>query len=177
MTKEYNIELLPTQAEFMLGRDKNLDRDISLYQGGFGSGKTFVGSLRGVLLMLQWAGIEGLCGAASQDLLDSTTKKKYVEHLENLGFEEGVHYWFTDRSNVLNLINGSKVKFKTLSDYTQFRSAEFGFIEIEEASLVDEKTFKELLARLRQQPKPEWKDFYWSMFLHTNPQGMDIQTF
>ena len=171
MTREYNIELLPTQAEFLFNRDKSLDRDVSLFQGGFGSGKTFVGSLRGVLFMLQWAGIEGLCGAATQDLLDNTTKKKYIEHLENIGFKEGVHYWFSDRGNTLNLLNGSKIRFKTLSDWSQFRSTEFGFIEIEEASLVDEKTFKELLARLRQQPRPEWKDFYWCMFLHTNPQG------
>lgn len=35
MTREYNIELLPTQAEFLFNRDKSLDRDVSLFQGGF----------------------------------------------------------------------------------------------------------------------------------------------
>lgn len=171
MTKEFNVELLPAQAEFMLGRDTSKNVDISLYQGGLGSGKTFCGALRGVLFALQWAGIRGLVGAATQDLLDGTTKVKYLEHLENIGLVDGIHYWLSDRGNTLNFINGSTIRFKTLSDWTQFRSTEFGFIEIEEASFVDEKTFKELLGRLRQQPKPEWKNFYWCMFLHTNPQG------
>lgn len=170
--------LLPTQFEFLFGYDEskvNNDLgnhlDVALYQGGFGSGKTFSGSLRGLLFALQWDGCKGLVGAATQDLLDGTTKTKYVDHLKQCGFKEDVHYWWTDRGNTLVLKNGSTIRFKTLSDWSQFRSTEFTWIEIEEASLVDEKTFKELIARVREQKQPQWKKYFRSIFLHTNPQG------
>lgn len=175
--KQTTYELLPTQYDFLFGFDKSKLKesttylDVSLYQGGFGSGKTFCGSLRGLLFALKWPGCRGLVGAASQDLLDGTTKQKYLEHMENIGFKEGVHWWYSDRKQTINLINGSTIRFKTLSNWSQFRSTEFTWIEIEEASLIDEKTFKELMARIRQSKKDEWKDYYRCMFLHTNPQG------
>lgn len=134
-------------------------------------GKTFIGSLRGLLFAFMWAGCTGLVGAQSQDLLDSTTKTKYVWHLENMGMEEGKHYWWSDRKTMLTLANGSKIRFRTVSNWENFRSTEFTWIELEEASLIDEKTFKELSARLRESAKDEWVRPYKALFLHTNPQG------
>lgn len=135
-------------------------------------GKTFSGSLRGILFALTWAGCKGLVGALGQDMLDNTTKAKYIEHLTNMGFKEDVHYWFADKRQTLILKNGSQIRFKTLSDWRQFRSTEFTWVEIEEASLIDLKTFQELIARVREQKREGWKDYYRSVFLHTNPQGM-----
>lgn len=175
--KRTTYKLLPTQYKFAYGYDKskldddNILLDVSLYQGGFGSGKTFIGSLRGLTFALQWAGCKGLVGAASQDLLDGTTKVKYLEHMANIGLKENVHWWYADRKQTIIFRNGSQIRFKTLSDWTQFRSTEFTWIEIEEASLIDEKTFKELIARVREQRRDSWHGYYRSIFLHTNPQG------
>lgn len=135
------------------------------------SGKTFIGSLKGLLMALKFPGIRGLVGAKSQDLLDNTTKRKYVEHLENMGMKEGVHWWYTDRKQAIVLKNGSVIRFKTLSDWETFMSEEFGFIEFEEASFLDEIIFDKLITRLRQSAKDGWEDFHRAMFLHTNPQG------
>lgn len=128
--------------------------------------------MRGILFALTWAGCKGLVGALGQDMLDNTTKAKYIEHLTNMGFKEDVHYWFADKRQTLILKNGSQIRFKTLSDWRQFRSTEFTWVEIEEASLIDLKTFQELIARVREQKREGWKDYYRSVFLHTNPQGM-----
>lgn len=170
--------LLPAQFEFLFGYDEERVKkgtgdllDVAVYQGGFGSGKTFCGSLRGLLFALQWPGCKGLVGAQTQDLLDGTTKQKYIEHLTVCGFKEDVHFWWQDRGNTLVLKNGSTIRFKTLSDWSQFRSTEFTWIEIEEASLIDEKTFKELIARVREQMRPGWNNYFRSIFLHTNPGG------
>ena len=183
MSKKTHYELFPTQYKFMFeidneareACDKENGRgsymDFSLYQGGFGGGKTFCGSLRGLLFAFQWAGSTGLVGAASQDLLDNTTKAKYEWHLENMGMKEGQHYWWSDRKTKLTLANGSTIRFKTVSNWENFRSTEFTWIELEEASLIDEKTFKELSARLRETTRNEWVNPYRAMFLHTNPQG------
>ena len=170
-TKVTTYKLFPKQFEFLFGYDKNKVNDIVALYGGVGSGKTFIGSLKGLLMALKFDGIRGLVGAKSQDLLDNTTKRKYVEHLENMGMKEGVHWWYTDRKQAIVLKNGSVIRFKTLSDWETFMSEEFGFIEFEEASFLDEVVFDKLITRLRQSAKDGWEDFHRAMFLHTNPQG------
>lgn len=132
---------------------------------------TFSGSLRGLTYALLWDGCRGLVGAKSQDLLDNTTKRKYIEHMENIGLQEGVHYWWSDRGQTLNFVNGSVIRFKTLSDWQQFMSEEFAWIEFEEASFLEEIVFIKLLTRLRQAKREGWRGFHRSLFMHTNPQG------
>lgn len=134
-------------------------------------GKTFSGSLRGLLYALKWAGCRGLVGAKSQDLLDNTTKKTYLDHMQLMGLKEGVHWWYRDRGTQIQFKNGSVIRFKTLSDWENLMSESFTWIEFEEASFIDEVTFKKLITRLREIRRPEWKDYHHSMFLHTNPQG------
>lgn len=177
-TKVTTYKLLPKQYEFLFGyegfnnpNNKKVVNDIVCYYGGVGAGKTWCGSLKGLVMALKFAGIRGLVGAKSQDLLDNTTKRKYIEHLENMGMKEGVHWWFTDRKQAIVLKNGSVIRFKTLSDWETFMSEEFGFIEFEEASFLDEIIFDKLITRLRQAGKDEWIGYHRAMFLHTNPQG------
>lgn len=81
------------------------------------------------------------------------------------------HWWLINRGDTIKLKNGSTIKFKTMSDWQQFRSYEFTWIEIEEASLVSEKAFLELIARVREQKKDGWTNYFRSIFLHTNPGG------
>ena len=135
------------------------------------SGKTFCGALRGLYFALNFSGIHGLVTACTQDLLDGTTKAKYEEHLENIGLKEGVHWWYENRKTLMRFINGSWIMFKTAADSQSFRSFEFGFIELEEASMLTESLFIELIGRLRQQKKEGWDGYYRALFLHTNPQG------
>lgn len=185
MSKDIEFQLLPKQAEFLFGIPEErfhvideetglpeLFTDISCYQGGQGSGKTHCGALRGVALALRYPGIKGFIGAATQDQIDGTTKVKYVEHLENIGLKENVHWRYANRSTEIHLINGSILYFKTLSNPEQWKSFEFGFVEFEEASLLDESAYIFLLGRLRQPKKPEWDDhFCYQLFMHTNPGG------
>ena len=176
--KRTEYKLLQAQYKFLydIPEDKLKDKDkiyndIALYQGGMGSGKTFCGSLRGLLFALQWPGCKGLVGAKSQDLLDSTTKEKYLWHMDNIGLKENVHWWFENRRTLIRFINGSSIMFKTLSDWEQFMSTEFTWIEFEEASFLDEIVFIKLITRLREAKKSDWENYYRALFMHTNPQG------
>lgn len=183
--KETKFNLYPKQAEFLFGipeekfhlvdkeGNKKFHIDISCYQGGYGSGKTYCGALRGIFLALRYPGIKGFVGASTQDLIDNTTKVQYVDHLTNMGFEEGLHFWFEDRKTKLCFINGSLIYFKTTSDPEQYRSYNLGFVEFEEGSLISENAFDVLLSRLRQAKRPEWDNhFCYNFFIHTNPGGM-----
>lgn len=164
-------KLLPAQKEFML-IPHNYQRDIALYQGGYGSGKTFCGSLLGILIALKYDGITGLVGALTYPLVRDTTLKTYFEHLDNMGFRLGVHYEFKTSESKLTFKNGSEILFRHMEEPNKLKSLNLGFIELEEMSDIPESTFKMLLGRLRQTIKPEWKKkgFQYRLYGHTNPE-------
>lgn len=161
-------ELLPAQMEF-LNIPHKLPLDVALYMGGFGSGKTFSGSLLGLSLALKYAGIKGLVGALTFPLVRDTTLVTYQEHLDNIGMRAGVHYTYNVSKGQLCFFNGSEILFRHLEEPNKLKSLNLGFVELEEMSEVPESTFKMLLSRLRQ--KNIWGDeFQYRMFGHTNPE-------
>ena len=162
----YEVKLLPAQRKFW-EIDHNENIDVAVYQGGFGSGKTFAGSLLGITLAFKYAGIKGLVGAQTVGLLRDTTLATYIEHLDNLGIE----YDFVKSENKLVFENGSEILFRHLEEPDKLKSLNLGFVEIEEMSDIPYDTFKVLLSRLRQKAKPEWGKFRHRLFGHTNPQA------
>lgn len=160
-----SYELLPAQRKFFeIPHEHKID--VALYQGGFGSGKTFSGSLLGILLCLKYPGIRGLCGAQTYTLLRDTTMQTYFEHLDNMKLP----YQFVKAEGKIVFENGSEILFRHLEDANRLKSLNLGFIEIEEMSDTPYETFKMLLGRLRQDKKSSWKNFRYRLFGHTNPE-------
>lgn len=144
----------------------NNNLDVVLYQGGYGSGKTFAGSYLGIKLSQKYPGIRGLVGASTFPVVRDTTLVSYFEHLEKLGFKKGVHYNYNKTEAKMLFNNGSEILFKHFEDDTKLKSLNLGFVEIEEMSDVPESTFNMLLARLRQAGIPRYR-----LFGHTNPEA------
>ena len=74
MSNEIKVdyELLPTQKQFIeVPHEHGLD--VALYQGGYGSGKTFCGAYLGIKLCMKFPGIRGLVGAQTFPLVRDTT--------------------------------------------------------------------------------------------------------
>lgn len=161
----YTVDLLPAQKEYFEIPHNN-PIDIAVYQGGFGSGKTFCGSLLGILLAIKYPGIRGLVGALTYPLLRDTTLATYIEHLDNLG----IQYTYLKNESKLVFPNKSEILFRHLQEPEKLKSLNLGFVEIEEMSDVPVSTFEMLLSRLRQKPQPGWKNFRHRLFGHTNPQ-------
>ncbi len=157
-------KLLKTQKEF-LKVPHNYNLDVAIYQGGFGSGKTFAGALLGILLCMKSPGIRGLVGAQTFSLVRDTTLVSYFEHLENLGYKEGIHFNFSKTEAKLSFKNGSEILFRNFDDETRLKSLNLGFVEIEEMSDIPETTFNMLLGRLRQAGVSRYR-----LFGHTNPE-------
>ena len=89
-------KLLKAQREFLeIPHDYSLD--VAVYQGGYGSGKTFSGSLLGILLALKFPGVRGLVGAQTYTLVRDTTLQTYFEHLENFNF--------VDKSEIISFVS------------------------------------------------------------------------
>ncbi|MBO6088653.1 phage terminase large subunit [bacterium] len=162
-------KLLKSQREFLeIPHDYTLD--VAVYQGGYGSGKTFSGSLLGILLALKFPGIRGLVGAQTYTLVRDTTLQTYFEHLDNFGFTEGVDYTWSATMQTLIFSNHSEILFRHFDEPNKLKSLNLGFVEIEEMSDIPYDTFKMLLSRMRQKIKPQWKGFKYRIFGHTNPE-------
>lgn len=162
-------KLLKAQREFLeIPHDYSLD--VAVYQGGYGSGKTFAGSLLGILLALKFPGIRGLVGAQTYTLVRDSTLQTYFEHLDNFGFTEGKDYDWSSSLQKLTFKNGSEILFRHFDEPNKLKSLNLGFVEIEEMSDIPYDTFKMLLGRMRQKVKKSWKDFTYRIFGHTNPE-------
>ena len=164
---KYN--LLKAQREFLeIPHEYTLD--VAVYQGGYGSGKTFAGSLLGILLCLKFPGIRGLVGAQTYTLVRDTTLQTYFEHLENMNFKEGVDFEWSSSLQKLTFRNGSEILFRHFDEPNKLKSLNLGFVEIEEMSDIPYDTFKMLLGRMRQRTKKSWENFTYRIFGHTNPE-------
>ena len=165
-----SYKLLPKQREFLeIPHDKDLD--VVVYQGGFGSGKTFCGSLLGIMLARKYPGCRGLVGAKEYELVKNTTMDSYFEHLDNMGYVKDVDYTYNKNDKKITFSNGSIILFKGVDDPEKFKSLNLHWIEIEECSQISDSSFKALLGRLRGTIKPEWNGFKYRVFGHTNPQA------
>ena len=142
-------KLLKAQQEF-LNIPHKYPLDVALYQGGYGSGKTFSGSLLGIMLCLKYPGIRGLVGALTYTLVRDTTYRQYLEHLDNMGFKAGYHYDIKSSEDKIQFRNGSEILFRHLQEPNKLKSLNLGFVELEEMSDTPESTFLMLLSRLRQ---------------------------
>lgn len=162
-------KLLDAQRKFLeIPHDYSLD--VAVYLGGYGSGKTFAGALLGILLALKFPGIVGLVGAQTYTLVRDTTLKTYFEHLDSMGFVEKKDYSWVSAEQKLVFFNGSEILFRHFDEPHKLKSLNLGFVEIEEMSDIPFETFKVLLARMRQKVKPNWKNFTYRIFGHTNPE-------
>ena len=162
-------KLLKAQREF-LEIPHNFNLDAAVYQGGYGSGKTFSGALLGILLTQKFPGIKGLVGAQTYTLVRDTTLQTYFEHLDNMDFIENHDYKWSSTLQKLSFKNGSEVLFRHFDEPDKLKSLNLGFVEIEEMSDIPYDTFKMILSRMRQQPEKIWKNFKYRIFGHTNPE-------
>ncbi len=163
-------KLLPKQREF-LQIPHNHELDIAMYQGGFGSGKTFSGSLLGLLTARKYPGCRGLVGAKEYELLKNTTMESYFEHLANMNYIKNRDYTYNKNDKKITFNNGSEILFKGVEDPEKFKSLNLHWIELEEASQISDASFIALLGRLRGNVKATWSNFRYRLFGHTNPQA------
>lgn len=163
-------KLLPKQKEF-LEIPHNDKLDVVMYQGGYGSGKTWCGSLLGILLARKYPGCRGLVGAKEYELVKNTTLQSYFEHLDNMHYVRDRDYRYNKIDKKITFSNGSEILFKGLDDPEKFKSLNLHWAEIEEASQISDSSFKALIGRLRNTNQGStWVNFRYRLFGHTNPQ-------
>lgn len=139
ITIDYNP--LPTQLRFHLSTSK-----FRYYRGGLGSGKTLAGCHEALRLSLAYPGNFGVIARETyQELEDSTMRTFFEQACPSQLIKD-----FNKQSKHVWLINGSEILFRSLDRPEKFRSDEFGWFYIDEASECPEDAFKFLMGRLRR---------------------------
>jgi PBSX family phage terminase large subunit len=148
--------------------EPGVHQDIAIYQGGFGSGKTFCGALIGMKLSeCNPPGSVGLVVAKTFPMVRDTTMRTYFEHIRAMGLKEKQHYTFNKGEAIITFHcwGNNQILFRHLEDPDKVKSLNLAWVQAEEASMLTEADFLMLLSRLRQNvPVLRW-------FGHTNPQA------
>jgi len=148
--------------------DPDVTLDVCVYQGGVGSGKTWIGSLLGTILCWKYPGILGLVFAKTYPMVRDTTMRTYFEHFRAFKYRKNREYLFNKAESQLTFPKwgSSEIMFRHLQDPEKIKSLTAGFVEVEECSQITEADFDMTLTRLRQSgiKRKRW-------FGHTNPHS------
>lgn len=135
---------LPKQEKFLYFIECRDDIKFIWYCGGFGSGKSFIGSH--AVIRQAMMNLKGRSLIARQTMVDlkATTMKTFFEVLD----PRLILKWNKTES-LLTLINGHEIYFWGLDNIEKLKSLEIGMFWIDEVNEVAELTFNVLKGRLR----------------------------
>jgi len=159
--------LFPAQKQF-LKVEKGVTLDISIYQGGYGSGKTFIGAIRGLLLACKYKGSLGVVVASTKEQLKDSTLLVYFQVLEMFGFKKDIDFKWNQQRATLTFPKwkDSKIFFRSMQYPERLKSITATWIHGEEISELTESNFNLLFSRVRD---PRFVKRY--LFGTTNPQA------
>lgn len=134
---------------------------FKMFGGGFGSAKTVTVAAEFVTLALKTPNGVGLVGATTYPQLERTSKKQVMDMIPE-EFVENMN----KKDNVLTLINGYEVLFRSYDDEQKLRSLNLCHALMEEANGTDFSIFTQLQTRLRHHATKEHK-----ILISTNPDN------
>lgn len=142
--RENHRHVLPKQQELLTSPEKF----IALV-GGYGSAKTLGASVLGHLLSISIPGNMGIVLRRSLPKLHDSTERIYLEVLQRSGVDFKAREMRDGWPGRIIYSNGSEVVFRETKDLGRFLGPEYGWFYIDEAQEEPEKTFNDLIGRLR----------------------------
>ena len=135
--------------------------------GGYGSGKTLAGCILAVQLSLAVPGNRGIVMRRTYSKLHDSTEKIFLEVLDRIGVPFKTHENRDGWPHRIQLLEGgSEVLFRETKDLGRFLGPEYGWFLLDEAGEEPEKTFLDLISRLRL---PRAKDYLRGILLSNPP--------
>lgn len=148
---------LPKQEIFLYDLFDNPDCKFLWYCGGFGSGKTYIGSHAAARMAMYAPGGRGLIARQTAVDLKATTMKTFFEVVD-----PRLIYSHNRSEQLVRFINGHEVYYWGLDDIERLKSLEIGWFWIDEVNEVALETFNVLKGRLRHKAQPFRKGFITS---------------
>lgn len=154
------MKLFPTQKKFYLSEASN-----PAFVGGYGSGKTYIHTVKGITLALQNPGLMGLVVAPTyRDLRDTN-----IDEWQNLLTEFGILY--TYNKSLYEMVLpwfGTKILFRSADDPERLKGPNVAWAGIDEIARIDEKIWGVLVSRVRH-PRANKKQ----TFAVGTPEGLN----
>ena len=126
--------------------------------GGIGSGKTYAGAIE---VLRQPAGSVGTILAPTYSMLKDATFKTLTDICEQANIIKSLN-----RSDMtMELVNGSKVLFRTADNPDRLRGANLGWFWLDEAGMMKDEAWLIMLGRIRLSPGKAW--------VTTTPKGLN----
>ncbi len=142
-----NIDFQPNESQFPFFHS---NKKFLLANGGYGSGKSTILSMKAILISIHHPGTMGLIGRKTYPELRDTTRRVFFEQLPR----PLVKKW-NQTENHLVLQNDSEILFRALDDTFKVGSLELGWFGIDELSeFPSEVEFNALRGRLRHPKGP-----------------------
>lgn len=145
-----SFDPLPKQKRFFYNIFDNDLARFNWYVGGFGSGKTYIGSQAAVRLAMMAPGGRGLIARQTLVDLKATTMKTFFEVCDRRLIKK-----WNKTENLLTFINGHEIYFWGLDDIEKLKSLELGWFWMDEVDEVNMETFKIAQGRLRHPSQPK----------------------
>jgi predicted phage terminase large subunit-like protein len=138
--KTVKVQLLPKQKEFVLSKSK-----ITLFIGGIGSGKSFGGAIKALMMP---PGSKGLVIAPTYKTIVDATQTTFFRVVETfLGREVIKNH--NKSENITTLTNGSEILWRSAENYDILRGLEVDWVWIDEACFLTKEVYDVVLGRLR----------------------------
>lgn len=126
--------------------------------GGIGSGKTFAGAIE---VLRQPANSVGAILAPTYSMLKDATYKTVIDICEEANIIKALN-----RSDMtLDLINGSRILFRTADNPDRLRGPNLGWFWLDEAGMMKPDVWFIMLGRIRLSPSRSW--------ITTTPKGLN----
>jgi phage terminase large subunit len=147
---QFKIELTQKQEQFVLTPAR-----FACMSGGYGSGKSYAGCLRGLILS-QFPKNVGLIGRLSYPELRDTTRKTFFDLCPVEWYDEKRGGRWSPTENHLTLINGSEILFRHLDTVSEaeLKSLNIGWFFIDQAEEIGLPIWHVLQSRLRLNTVP-----------------------
>lgn len=159
--RKIDLKLLPAQFAFLRARTPQ-----TLFLGGLGSGKTYVGAIKTILRSLepQNSGVAGIIAATTYKQLKNATLATTFQVMEELG----VRYRYKRNDQELWIENRPQpIHCYTLENYETIRGVPVAFAWLDEVARAKAEAFKVIVGRLRH---PQGDN---SVDLTTTPDGFN----
>lgn len=129
------------------------DSKYTIYSGGIGSGKTFVGALWAIKMILNYPGAKGIITANTHSQLRKAALPLVFELLDLFR----IRYVYLSNLGLLK-VGGTEVYCASMENYNNIRGINAGWAWSDECSYYDEQAFTVLIGRLRDKNAPcQWK--------------------
>jgi PBSX family phage terminase large subunit len=144
-----NVELSASQMDFLKS-----DKDYTLFAGGLGAGKTYVGGVWATMMTQEFPETNGIITANSFKQLRRATLPKFFEILDQFG----IGYSYKQQLSEVHLENGVVVFLFSAENYEDMRGPEVGWAWSDECAFYKKEAFDVLMGRIRDKKGPcVWK--------------------